>query len=195
MRALDEQGWVVFPDALSPNEIARLRSAFDDAPAQRDGTQHVALPKDLICHDARVLAAAAYVLEGPAVVRDCHGRNPLTGYGLQGLHADWMPRATVRPFFVVTAIWMLDDFRLDNGSTRLVPGSHLVLKPIPKQLAQPTARHPREIVVTSAAGSVLVFNGHTWHAGGRNDSQGPRRAVQMIFRRADPFLNAGAPSK
>ena len=61
--------------------------------------------------------------------------------------------------------------------------THLLAEPIPKSLAQPDARHPRERVVTGPAGSVLVFNGHLWHSGRRNASRGPRRAAQIVIVR------------
>jgi ectoine hydroxylase-related dioxygenase (phytanoyl-CoA dioxygenase family) len=95
-----------------------------------------------------------------------------------------MPRATVKPFMVMTAIWMLDDFTIDNGATRIVPGSHTITEPLAKMLAQPLARHPREIVITGRAGSVLIFNGHLWHSGRKNESDGPRRCVQMVVQRS-----------
>jgi len=85
---------------------------------------------------------------------------------------------------VMTAIWMLDDFTIENGATRVVPGSHVVTTPLAKALAQPLAHHPREIVITGRAGSVLIFNGHLWHSGRKNESRGPRRCVQMVVQRA-----------
>jgi ectoine hydroxylase-related dioxygenase (phytanoyl-CoA dioxygenase family) len=117
-------------------------------------------------------------------VTELHGRNPLPGFGQQGLHADAPPRATVEPFFVLTAIWMLDDFTVENGATRIVPGSHRIVSPVAKSFAQPAARHPSETIVTGTAGSVLILNGHTWHSGRKNASAGPRRAGQMVLRRS-----------
>ena len=182
--ALDRDGYVVVAEALDPAWVERLRRAFADASAQRDGTQHVTVTPETPEHASWralkehpvVIAAADHVLGRPFRVSEPHGRNPLPGYGLQGLHADWMPRDVVEPYFVLTTIWMLDDFTADNGATRVVPGSHRLLRPIPKSLAQPTAVHPDERVV-------LVFNGHTWHAGTKNTSDRARRAVQMVVGR------------
>jgi ectoine hydroxylase-related dioxygenase (phytanoyl-CoA dioxygenase family) len=92
-----------------------------------------------------------------------------------------MPREDGARFFVLTAIWMLDDFTPRNGATRLVPRTHRIPRLIPKAYAQPLAHHPDEIVVTGKAGSVLVFNGHTWHSGTKNESDGPRRCGQMVI--------------
>jgi ectoine hydroxylase-related dioxygenase (phytanoyl-CoA dioxygenase family) len=191
--ALDREGYAVVPGALDAAWVERLRCAFECAPAQRDGTQHVeptpATPDHASWLALRehpvILAAAQHVLGRLFRIRDLHGRNPLPGYGQQGLHADWMPRASVEPYHVLTALWMLDDFAADNGATRLVPGTHRILRPIPKSLGQPGSKHPDETFVTGRAGSVLVFNGHTWHSGRKNASERPRRAAQMVVVRSE----------
>jgi ectoine hydroxylase-related dioxygenase (phytanoyl-CoA dioxygenase family) len=187
--ALDSAGYIVVADAIDASWVERLKRAFEGAPAQQNGTQHVELVPQTPEIDAWiglrdhpvVLAAAEHLLGRPFRVRDLHGRNPLPGFGQQGLHADWMERTDARDVFVLTAIWMIDDFAADNGATRLVPGSHRIARALPKSLAQPAARHPEERIVTGTAGSVLVFNGHTWHSGRKNDSRGPRRAGQMVL--------------
>ena len=79
---------------------------------------------------------------------------------------------------------MLDDFTAENGATRVVPRSHLITRPISKSLGQPLAHHPDELIAVGRVGSVLMLNGYTWHSGRRNDSNGPRRSVQMVVRRA-----------
>ncbi|HEX8087722.1 MAG TPA: phytanoyl-CoA dioxygenase family protein, partial [Blastocatellia bacterium] len=107
-----------------------------------------------------------------------HGRDPLPGYGQQGLHTDWRPRAAGEPFNIVTAIWLLDDFTPANGATRLVPGSHHLTGQVPKTMADPASRHPDQIQVSANAGSVVIFNGHLWHSGMRNDSRASRRVLQ-----------------
>lgn len=188
LQALDSAGYVVVPQAIDAAWVERLKRAFDGAPAQENGTQHVALTPEtpaieawLALKDHPVIVAAAdHVLGRPFRVRDLHGRNPLPGFGQQGLHSDWMERADASRAFVLTAIWIIDDFAADNGATRVVPGSHRFARAIPRSLAQPTARHPHERTVTARAGSVLVFNGHTWHSGTKNESGGPRRAGQMV---------------
>ena len=186
---LDRDGYIVVRDALDAGAVERLRIAFETAPAE-SGTQHVRIGPDTP-HEADWLALRVYpaLLEaarevlGPAFhVRDAHGRNPLPGYGQQGLHADWPSRARGAPAMVLTALWMLDDFRADNGATRVVPGSHLLYRALPRALAQPLARHPDEVIVTGKAGSVLIFNGHLWHSGRRNEGPGPRRSVQMVVQ-------------
>jgi ectoine hydroxylase-related dioxygenase (phytanoyl-CoA dioxygenase family) len=188
---LDREGYIVVRDALDERWVERLRRAFDGATEQERGTQHVELTAETrelaSWHALRehpvVLEAARHVLGDAFAVTQLHGRNPLPGYGQQGLHSDAMPRASVEPFEILTALWMIDDFTVENGATRVVPGTHRITSAIPKSYAQPMAKHPNERIITGTAGSVLVMNGHTWHAGRKNESQGPRRAAQMVIRR------------
>ena len=181
--SLAENGYVVVRDALDSAHVDRLRAAFEGA-EQRDGTQHVPLFDESLATHRAVLDAGRVVFDGANFrVRDMHGRNPLPGFGQQGLHTDWKHRTRGEPFMVMTAIWMLDDFTIENGATRVVPGSHKIMAPLAKSLAQPLAHHEREVVITGRAGSVLIFNGHLWHSGRKNDSRGPRRCVQMIVQR------------
>jgi ectoine hydroxylase-related dioxygenase (phytanoyl-CoA dioxygenase family) len=188
LRALDDDGYVIIAGALDRRLLARLQRAFENASTQQTGTQHVHLDdatpereawRDLEDHPA-VHAAATHVLGRRFGVREIHGRNPLPGFGQQGLHTDWPARSAEDPFSVVTAIFMFDDFTEANGATRVVPGSHRLSGPIPKSLAQPLSRHRDERVVTGSAGSVLIMNGHLWHSGRKNESRGPRRAGQMV---------------
>jgi ectoine hydroxylase-related dioxygenase (phytanoyl-CoA dioxygenase family) len=187
--ALDVEGWVVVQHALGARTVAQLRAAFEDAQSQSDGTQHVRIDGrtahfdvwDALRKHPVTTAAAEHVLGATFHVRDLHGRNPLPGYGQQGLHADWIPREDGSRFFVVTALWMIDDFTVHNGATRVVPRTHRIAHLVPRGYAQPLAHHPDEVVVVGAAGSVLVFNGHTWHSGRRNESHGPRRSAQMVI--------------
>lgn len=191
LTALDAAGHLLVPDALDPARVARLRLAFPAPEPGATGTQHVridaATPARDEWHalaDHPLLRAAATHVLGPVFhVRDVHGRNPLPGHGLQGLHADWPTRGPGEPFEVLTALWLLDEFTAANGATRIVPGTHLLPRPVPRDLARPHARHPDERVVTGPAGAVLLLNGHVWHAGRQNTSAGPRRCVQMVVQR------------
>jgi ectoine hydroxylase-related dioxygenase (phytanoyl-CoA dioxygenase family) len=194
--SLDKLGYVVLPDVIDAGWLARLRTAFEKAVDQKQttanskqtGTRHAG---DLIQKDEafdgvlthpKILAAVYHALRRSFKVLALGGRDPLPGYGLQALHTDWYPRmSSSEPFSVVTALWLLDDFIENNGATRLIPGSHLWLKPLPKPLQQPEAKHPEERVVVAQAGSALVFNGHLWHSGARNESNRSRRVIQCQF--------------
>lgn len=193
--ALDDSGWVVLGNLVSEEALERLRESFESVFAEtgfalggrQSGTRHVG---DLIGRDPafgiafthpRVLAAGHHVLARPFRVMQLGGRDPLPGYGQQGLHTDWLPRMPSEPSVVVTAIWLLDDFTPTNGATRLIPGSHRTSGSLPRSMRQPRSRHPDQQLVVAPAGSALVFNGHLWHSGTRNESNAPRRVLQCQF--------------
>ena len=192
--ALDQDGYVVMTGVIDADWLARLRAVFESGSAANDhkpavkerGTRHI---DDLVNKEAfdavythpRVLAAVHHVLGCPFRLGQLHGRDPLPGYGQQGLHADWTTRSKGEPYHIVTTIWMLDDFTESNGATRLVPGTHRLLSPPSKSFADPASRHSEQKIIVGAAGSVLVFNGHLWHSGTRNESSHSRRALQCAF--------------
>jgi len=188
-QALDRDGYAVVPGVLDDRWIERLRRAFDFAPAQAGGTHHVEITDETpeleawraLEHHAVLKEAAEHLLGQPYGLGGMHGRNPLPGFGQQGLHSDCM-RAPGNECILISAIWMLDDFTKENGATRVVPGSHRIERPIPRDFAQPLARHPDEKIIVECAGSLVLFNGYLWHSGRRNDSNRPRRAVQMGIR-------------
>jgi ectoine hydroxylase-related dioxygenase (phytanoyl-CoA dioxygenase family) len=185
--ALDRLGYLVLPAAIDRDWLARLRATVDAAldRGERHG-QHVRLDWadpvfDGVYTHPRVLAAVYQVLRRSFKAGGVTARAPAPGQGLQGLHADF-PRAPSDPFQVVTALWLLDDFTPSNGATRVIPGSHRMAKALPKAMQQPESRHPDQKLVLAEAGSVLVFNGHLWHGGTRNESDRPRRALQGQYR-------------
>jgi len=192
-QALERDGYAIVPGALDDRWVERLRRAFDHAPAQSGGTQHIELTDETpeveswraLEHHRVLKAAAEHLLAKPYCLGGMHGRNPLPGFGQQGLHSDCL-RGPGNECILITALWMLDDFTPENGATRVVPGSHRIALPLARDLSQPLARHRDEKIILGCAGSVLMFNGYLWHSGRRNDSHGPRRAVQMGLRREPP---------
>jgi hypothetical protein len=206
-RSLDEQGYLLMTDLIDRIWLDQLRKDFEEAASKNgrspggkeSGTRH---PDDLlnrskafhgICTQPKVLAAIHHILRRPFRLSQFGGRDPLPGYGQQGLHADWMHRSANEPAWVVTAIWMLDDFTKDNGATRIVPGTHRLSGQVPKAIADPAGHHPDELIVTGVAGSVLLFNGHLWHSGTRNNSRSSRRALQSVFWAREAFPPYAAP--
>ena len=72
---------------------------------------------------ALVLGAAHYLL-GEIKVHGANIRDPVKGYGAQHLHVD-VPKHFDDDWWVLNAMVLFDDMTLDNGPTRIVPGSHL----------------------------------------------------------------------
>ncbi|HJT34228.1 MAG TPA: phytanoyl-CoA dioxygenase family protein [Pirellulales bacterium] len=72
-------------------------------------------------------------------------RDPLPGYGEQGLHSDWHSPPSNGSFAVVTALCLLDDFTPNNGATRLVPGTQRFTGRYDKSITDPHYVHPRQV--------------------------------------------------
>ncbi|HEX2916526.1 MAG TPA: phytanoyl-CoA dioxygenase family protein [Chloroflexia bacterium] len=200
--ALNEQGYIVLPAEIDRLWLAELRQGVEQAglearevPGHREGgTRHISgllnrgAPFERLFTYPKLLAAMYHIL-GEFKFTGMHARDPLAGNGQQGLHADWPFRAPSEPYQVANSIWMLDDFTVENGATRVVPGSHAISHQLPKYLADPAYTHPDELIVTAPAGSVLIFNGHLLHSGRRNQSQKPRRGILCSFSRREITQN------
>ena len=202
--ALDRDGYLVLPGMLTLDQVAMLGTRLDAIFAaegenagkevhQEPGTQRLsnlvnkdALFEWLFTHP-RLLAGVSHVLGGDLKLSSLNYRAALPGAGLQSLHCDWSGPVPADSYQVCNAIWLLDDFSPENGATRAIPGSHRWEKTPQEALADPSAPHPEEIVVTEPAGTVVIFNSHTWHGGTTNRTGALRRGVHSYFtRRAHP---------
>ena len=102
--------------------------------------------------------------------------SPQPGVDPQGLHRDdgHYPLARPRPPFIANCLIALDDFTQENGATRIAPGSHKRTEDIKPNTDVIFAEMP--------AGSLLVFDGALWHAGGGNRTKAQRRrSINLNF--------------
>ena len=128
---------------------------------------------ELIAHP-RVIEVADAVL-GPHCVNyrigSCTAIEILPGEQAQVLHTDdsFYPIKIPEVEFQVSAMWALDDFTVENGATRVVPGSHG---------HQPPAANEADVLqAVMPKGSVLFYLGSTLHGGGANQSGSPRSGL------------------
>ncbi|SDK98074.1 Ectoine hydroxylase-related dioxygenase, phytanoyl-CoA dioxygenase (PhyH) family [Catalinimonas alkaloidigena] len=140
---------------------------------------------DLFYTHPRVLAAVAHVLGPYLKLSSLNYRAAKPGMGLQKLHVDWHEVVAPHDFKVCNSIWLLDDFTRENGATRLVPGTHRSGELPQEILADPMQPHPDEVLIEAPAGSVFIFNSHTWHGGTTNQTAAARRAIHSYFCRGD----------
>jgi len=86
------------------------------------------------------------------------------------------PSATpINPPVVCNALWMISDFKVENGATRVVPRSH-------RSGHHPHPTENQEAVnVTGPAGTCLIFEGRTWHAADFNRSHAPRYGITTYY--------------
>jgi len=181
---IQEQGYTVVENFLTPEEVVRIRHAFNtEVPItemRAIGTKtgktwraHNLLAKtravDHIYLDARLRAIVEGVIGQYTQINVTTLFNTLPGETRQFLHQDdglW-PIPRPHPPFLCNALIAFDDFTIKNGATHLVPYSHLW--------------HDREIdqsVDTIRAeipsGSMVMWEGAMWHAGGANTSRDER---------------------
>ena len=199
---LDEQGYLPLPEIMNHAQVDALRTRFDELVEeegekagtevhQEAGTNRLSNLVDKgeifeICFThPRVLAAMRHVLGPDFRLSSLNGRAALPGQGLQGLHADWGTGVEPGDYYVCNSIWLLSDFTEQNGATRVVPGSNRSGQHPKDALDDPTAPHPEEVILTAPAGTVVVFNSHTWHGGTLNRSDEPRYGLHSYFTRRD----------
>ena len=199
---LDSHGYLPLRDILTSDRVDALKTRFDELVEeegekaglevhQEKGTQRLAnlvnkgAVFEICFTHPRVLAAIAHVLRRDLKLSSLNGRASLPGHGLQGFHADWGSGVEPGDYYVCNSIWLLDDFTRENGATRVVPGSHRSGKHPKDVLDDPMAPHPDEVLLLGKAGTVVVFNAHTWHGGTLNKSQGLRHALHCYFCRRD----------
>jgi len=76
---------------------------------------------------------------------------------------------------------MVHSFTVENGATKLVPGSHTAAdRPSEEYLEQNAIR------ATGSAGSILLFDSNVWHSAAPNTTSAPRMALTLTFTR--PFF-------
>ncbi len=134
----------------------------------------------------RILGLVAHVL-GPELKLsslNVRSANP-NSTAVQPLHADMGAIADEKGYWVCNTVWMLDAFTEQNGAIRAVPGSHRWGKLPQTELADPTAPHPDEVIITAPAGTVVVMNAHMWHGGTANRTHHHRRAMHGFYCRSD----------
>jgi Phytanoyl-CoA dioxygenase (PhyH) len=196
---LDRDGYTPLPSVLDGTQLEAIRTRLAELVAaegdqagievhREPGTDRLA---DLVnkgqmfwpCFtDPRVLACMVHVLSD-FKLSSLNFRAALPGRGHQNLHGDWVGPVEPGDYQVCNSIWLLDDFTTSNGATRVVPGSHR-FGTVPRlALADPSASHPDEVLVTGRAGTVVIFNSHLWHGGTQNRSDRPRRALHSYFTR------------
>ena len=149
-----------------------------------------------------LLAASAHLL-GEIKLHGANLREPHKGFGHQSLHSDVQKRFK-GDWWLVNSLIMFDDMTLDNGPTRIVPGSHhwpelnvpysnamssdvtdpdlLAFDRFPEDLFAP---YPGEVLVNMPAGSVAVFNSSCWHGGTRKTNDARRRMLHLTYTHRD----------
>jgi ectoine hydroxylase-related dioxygenase (phytanoyl-CoA dioxygenase family) len=198
--SLDRNGYAVFPSLLPAESVAAVRGAIEALEVQEDAAGAGTNPRDpgairiddvnhkgaifdqLWLHPVLLACMQHYL--GDFRLSSVTSRAARPGMGHQNMHADYWG-SLEDGYVACNSGWMLDDFAIENGATRVVPGSHLWGKKPEDVMEDPRATHPEEARVTGPAGTLVVFNGYLWHSGTLNGSERPRRGVFQVYSRRD----------
>ena len=181
---ISRQGYAIVEDFLEPALLKTIKNAFNsEVPITEMRAIGTATGKTWRAHNllAKTRAADEVFLDARlrAIVAGVVGRynqinittlfNTLPGETKQFLHQDdalW-PIPRPHPALLCNALIAFDDFTVENGATHLVPFSH--------------QWHDREVdqsvdtvQVAMRAGSMVLWEGAMWHAGGANTSHQER---------------------
>jgi ectoine hydroxylase-related dioxygenase (phytanoyl-CoA dioxygenase family) len=201
--ALGEHGYVALENYMDAGLLARIRSRVDQLFAEEgdragsefrteEGARRLAnlADKGEVFREAiartDILELVESVLGPEFKLSSLNVRSatPLSN-SLQPLHVDMGLVADDRGYAVCNTVWMLDDFTLENGALRVIPGSHQWRRRPQDSVADLYATYPGEVLVTGRAGTVVVMNAHLWHGGTANRTEHERRALHGFYCRRD----------
>lgn len=195
---LDEYGFVLIPDLIPSSDAERMAerlmeimNRIPDSPdfsGAQETSQHLRgvfnylhpsefdLFEQIVANPV-LLELADYKLGDGFQLNTVAALWRKPGAPIGKLHAD-LPMLTRRetPFpshevcFLLNCLWMLTDFTVENGATRVMPFSHHA--GIPPR-ADVDYRHL--VPIEGRAGSVVVLNGPVWHAAWSNTSKDQQR--------------------
>jgi ectoine hydroxylase-related dioxygenase (phytanoyl-CoA dioxygenase family) len=198
-----DSGFIVIPGPVTSERLAQFVQAYDlavagAAPPDLSIGSTTTRVQDFVNRGTEfdelyvyrpVLEACCHVIGQPFKLSSLLARTVRPHSQAQSLHVDL--RADAEGWPMVGFIVMVDDFRIDNGATRFVPGSHK-WPTIPSDVMKdPASDHEGQVTACGTAGSIIIYNGSVWHGHTANLSGELRRSVQgaYIRRKAEPGVN------
>ena len=197
---LDEYGYVVLKEALSPGQANALRDRSAElAATEKAGSgEHVYLDgraqrvwnlvnKGRIYEEMiqlpQVLALHEYMLGDDCILSSFTVNLIGPGAPAGGLHVDFplgrFPQTTPPIAFCSNTIFVLDDFTPGNGATQIVPGSYKRGCP-----PDPEKEYDDVIQLDARKGDIVIIHGSTWHSSGANRTQQERMILLGFFCRS-----------
>jgi ectoine hydroxylase-related dioxygenase (phytanoyl-CoA dioxygenase family) len=204
----DRRGYLIFERVLPPDRVVELRAALapflardltgrNDFEGLKTNRVYALLAKSPLFADLAIhplaLAFAEAELGQSCLLSALLAINLHPGETVQPWHFDdggaKMPRP--RPALGVSAFWAIDDTTELNGSTEVIPGSHLWDDQRIEGAAQPahftnkaapdgdcdSGHRPDAVKLTMPSGSLAIAKGTLWHRGGANRSDRPRLII------------------
>jgi len=207
IRDLQDVGFVVIPGPVAHDRLAQLATAYDSAVASassddlRFGSTTTRV-RDFVNRGSEfdelyvfqpILEACCRVIGQPFRLSTMHARTVRARMPAQELHVDF--ERDINGWTMVGFIFMVDEFRSDNGATRFIPGSHN-WSTVPDKLqdsSQPV--YENQVLACGPAGSLIVFNGSVWHGHAANSSDTPRRSIQGAYIRREASSGENLPER
>jgi Phytanoyl-CoA dioxygenase (PhyH) len=190
---LQVRGFVVIPGPVPSDKMKPLVDAYTAAVASATGDDikigsASTRVNDFVNRGAEfdelyvfppLLEACCRVIGRPFKLSSLLARTLRPCAPAQELHVDVRSDSTDWP--LLGFILMIDEFRPDNGATRFVPGSHRWSGSPEETVADVLAGQDGQVLACGNAGSLLIFDGSTWHGHTANTSREPRRSIQGAF--------------
>lgn len=199
---LDEHGYLVLEEFMGAellnNVRARVKELLDEEGEkagaefkQELGARRLANLMDkgeifqTIVVSPEILQYVGFVLGPRFKLSSLNVRSASPYNEVQPLHADSGAIVDEQGYWVCNSLWMLDEITEQNAAVRVVPGSHRRGRLPEDVLEDPRCFHPDEILLTGAAGTVVIMNSHLWHGAAANRTERPRIAMHAFYTRWD----------
>ena len=200
IRSIELDGFVVIPDALSPDKVGAIGRELDRLPTRAvDYSPHQRGCSNVQWTDS---PNAIEAIANPTIVdflSDLFGDELIcTSSGLSvsepghpgiAIHTDAQPYGS-KIFglqssspILARVLYYLDDLTPERSPFKVIPRSHLSMH----RDANPYHRflsHPDELMVTCRAGSATIINQKVFHGNFPNHSDSPRRMFAIAYRPA-----------
>src|SRR5215475_1558232 len=187
-------GYTILERVIEPELVAalaqdllRLEQQYDVKPAHNafEGAHTVRI-YNLLVHGKlyeqipvhpEVLPVVEGVLDPGCLVSSLSSISIDPGERAQPIHADdqLLPLPKPHVATVCNTMWALTDFTVENGATRVIPGSHR------RGHSPAFGTHYDSVAAEMPRGSVLVWHGSLWHGGGGNRSDRRRVGIAMNY--------------
>lgn len=194
----ESNGFLTIPDALSPEELARVRAAADRAEAtwradlSLPGARSETLDQVLgpIEYEPELLQLLWHPATFP-IVREVLGEDvmmidndffitpPNTPRTHVGWHHDVGLPGVYHPRSILMAkvFFLLTDVDENSGGTAMIPGSHRFESDFRFPTVEDPKQMPGMVQMTGKAGTAYLFNGRVYHCAVNNESDRPRRVL------------------